>query len=691
MDAAIKQNFTKYSGLPLTSLIFLATSTAPIDKGRRRIVWHELYYRYFQQGRTFNLYRILKGYPVEFGNTIGWELEREAVEIPVDHAEDFIRDLMAFIEYVDKQILESAGLRFEWQLHELAGMKSMIERVRDAKIKDMNTRQRVNLFIDKINAARKNTLLLIEAAKAEAEKAPERVDGAAETDAQIVISEEKTALMKQELKRLEIPMSKITKKQWTDMMYEFEIYYPEDQKKLIRVGIKKYLSDLLGNRPWEAFFENMEVKDSNIDMRAVLVRCMRYGPVNVILSRFETVHHFFAFLEEWYRSAVNADDATFEDFKLMILEAFASYWNGFDKIPPRIEEARDYARSVLLQNALHLLDKSYWIVEKYANSPLSKMLRDPITIQIPDERSGPRQILKLYYENGILVQQNPVMVDKELSVFTHYHDILDQLSSLARNEESIHAGGELSIRQEVPLVYHDKIRNFFRLALTLQLDNDLYETVTQKGPASEHFFASRWPSRKSSPLEWLIRYKFIQKVVTSDEIRWLYTTDEGYSFFKVISDVDSSGTLKNHAEYLAYYLEDVLPMFDFSKEEDRRHFFRMNFTSADIYQYKSIDPDLANKIVRKLQEDSPHEVALIYEFFDGISEEYTFFEVHPEYEHLSAMEKLLLMNHGIEVGKTKTESGYREIMSGREVSFTPEEARTKFILEYYKNFYKGEQ
>jgi len=644
-------------------------------------------FRYFRQGRTFNLYKYLNGYPVIFGNTIGWELEREDVEIPVDHAEDFIKNLMSFITYVDEKVLNSEGLRFEWQLHELAGIKSMIERVRDAKIKDLNTRQKVNLFIDKINEARKNALLMIETAKDEAEKATVRENEAAE--AQIVITEEKTALMKQELKHLNIPMSKINKKQWTEMMDEFDIYYPEDQRKLIRAGIKKCASDLIEKKPWEAFYENMELKDPGLDMYALIIRCLRYNPVRTILNRFETVDHFLAHLESWYRSAVYADDRTFEELRLRILEQFASYWGGFGEVPPLIAEAKDYAKTIVLQNTLQLLDKSYWIVEKYAHGPLSHILKDTIQTRVPDARAGAMQFMRIKYEDGSLIQLNPVFVDKEKSVLNHYYEILEQLDKLAHNSEYIHAGGEFSISRDVPHEYHDKIRNFFKLVLTLEFDQDLFKTVSQKGTESEEFFGRRSVFSRGSLLEWILRYKFLRKAIKLEEIRWLYTTQEGYAFFKVISDVRrSSGAFHNQAEYIGYFLEEALTMFDFSKEEDRRHFFRMDFNSSDIYQYKSIDPKIAEKIVRKLQDESPHEVALVFEFFDGISNEYTFFEVHPEYEHLSAMEKLLLMNNGIEIGKEKTETGYREKMSGGgEVVFTTDEARTKFIFEYYKNYY----
>ena len=688
MDAAVKQNFTKYSGLPLSSLIFLATTKAPIDQSRRRVVWMELYYRYFRQGRTFNLYKHLHNHPVEFGNTIGWELEREDVEIPTEHAEDFIKNLMAFIEYVDKQVLESGHLRFEWQLHELAGMRSMIERVRDAKIKEMNTRQKVNLFIDKINEARKNTLLLIEAAKAEAEMPQEPGEPAAET--QIVVSEERTALMKQELKHLEIPMSKISKKQWTEMMYEFDIYYPEDQKKLIKVGIKKYPSDLLEKRPWEAFYENMEVKDSGLNMYAILFRCLRYAPAKHIINRFSTVEQFFVFLESWYRSAVNADDATFAEMRRAVLKEFAGHWNGFEETPQRIAEAKAYAQAVALQEAIDLLEESYWIVEKYANGPLSKMLLDTTIIQVPNGNRFEKQSIWLKYEaDGRLVQHNPVLINKEISMYTHYHSILDRLGKLAGQSEANYPSGEFTIGREVPKQYHDKIRNFFRLVLTLEYDKDLYAAVSGTGPASLHFHTSEFSFNPPSLLEWMLRYKFLRNAVSTEEIRWLYTTDEGYAFFKVVSNVRrSNGAFHDRAEYLAYYLEEALPMFDFSKEEDRSRFFRMDFNSADIYQFQRIKPEMADKIIAKLKAESPHELALVYEFFDGISNDYTFFEVNPEYEHLSAMEQLLLVNHGIEIGKTKSETGYREKMvGGGEVSFTTDQARTKFIIDYYKNFY----
>jgi hypothetical protein len=647
---------------------------------KKREVWKELYYRYFTQGRQFNLYRILRGEPIPFGNTISWELSAEEVEIPTEHAEDFIKNLLDFIEFVDRQVLASDNLQFEWQLHELAGMKSMIERVRDAKIKDMNTRQKVNLFIDKINNARKNALLQIEEAKAAAAAAKPEFEHEVKPEQQIIISEERTALMKQELVHLDIPISKVTKSHWMEMIEHLHMYYPEDQKRIVRHGIKKYPYEITRKHPWQTFIENREIRNPEINMIGAL-----FGGIEKsgLIHWFQhlglsTLEDFMTYVRDWFFEAENATDESFDELRRELLREIGEHsnpsLNGKDN--PVFYEARRLYNEYLLSD----LDDHFWIVEKHENGKLSDMLDLAPNDYISRPEYVANRVAKVKYSpSGEVYVEEPERRIKQLSILDLYYSVLDTFNrKLAWNEESyLRIGEKLSIAEIVPPEYHTKIRRFFQLPLTLEID-----------PGCGH--KPDRPTTNPRSIEAVFIYKFIRGAIKTSELRWLYTTDEGYAFLKAnTTEVRSSGMFHSHEDYVAEFIEEALPLFDFRDPDQLRRFFRLSFTSNHIYgPYPKIKKEMAERIVRKLQDEVPHELQIVSEFFDGIEEEYTEFEVNPEFEGLTAMELLLLHQQGIEVGKERQYKGYKETHgNGSVVHFTPEEARTRFIIDYYKNYY----
>lgn len=678
---SLKINATKYSGLPLQSLKFLVKTSAPVDKLRKREVWKEIYYRYFTQGREFNLYSLLRGEPVAFSNTIGWELDTEEVEIPIHHAEDFIKNLIDFIQYVEQKILSSDNLQFHWQLHELAGMQSMIERVRDAKIKDMNTRQKINLFIDKINEARRKALLKIEKAESVVLTTPNDTYNLGEKS-HLSIPEEKTALSKQQLVHLKVAISKANKGQWMEMIKNLRIYYPEDQQKIIRHGVKKYPHDIIEYHPWQAFIENRDIRNPELNMNRALFGGIEKSGLTDWLQHLKlaTVVDFLRYVKDWFFEAEKATEDFFVKLELELLREISEHSsptvNGEEN--PAFYESKKLYNDYLLNE----LEKHYWIVERYENGNMSEMLDyAPGYYEVLSEyMANPVRVANLKYSRYGLLQFEMVndFTKGRLTIIDLYYDLLKKFNrNLAWNEESfLRTGNKFSIAKNVPTKYYSKIKRFFQLPLTLEFDAGC--ALNEDRPVTNQ-----------SSIESVIIYKFIRGVIKTSELRWLYTSEEGYAFFKANTKVfRSSGMFHSHEDYVAEFISEVIPLFNFRDPDQLRRFFQLEFSTKNIYgPYPKIDKEVAEQIVRKLQDEVPHELQIVSEFFDGIDEEYTEFEVYHQFDGLSPIELLILQQQGIEIGKEQHYKGYKENLFNTTVHFTPDEARTRFIIDYYKNYY----
>lgn len=675
-NSNLKINATKYSGLPLGSLKFLIKTEAPIDQFRKREIWKELYHRYFTQGRLFNLYSILRGHPIPFGNTISWELSSKEVEIPKEHAEDYIKNLLDFIYYVERQVLASDNIKFEWQLHELIGIKSMIERVRDAKITDMNTRQKVNLFIDKINNTRKKALIKIEEVKTQNKSNFESSHVSGQETKGIIISEDKSTLMKQELLHLGIAMSKVTKGHWLEMIKDLHIYYPEDQKKIVRHGIKKYGFDTTREQPCQTFIENRDIRNTEINMVWALLDGIRKSGFIYFLEKLSitTLNGFLIYIRDWYFEAENANEDSYDELRREVLYSIT---NNKD-LHKYVEYNNIFyeARKLYIEYVLMDIDNHFWIIEKHEYGKLSLFLDES-----PCKFSKNIQtwdLVKIHYNmkgtSQIIVPERRLKIITTIELYYEIYSVIT--SSIATNQEAyLRLGNKLTISEDVPLKYREKISRFCHLPLTLKIDPDCT-------PSHDSY------SERKSNIESIFMYKFIKSAIDKNELQWLYATDEGYAFFKDITTVmRSKGMFHSHEDYVAEFFEDAIPFFDFKDPDQLIRFFKLDFRSKYFYgPHSKVKREVVDRIIQKLQDEIPHELLIVYEFFDGIDKEYSEFTLHPEYDGLSSMELLLLQHQGIEIGKENHYKGIKETQYGTEVHYTPEEARNRFIIDYYKNY-----
>ncbi|PDZ94708.1 hypothetical protein CON36_32290 [Bacillus cereus] len=671
----IQVNQTKYSGLPLSALIHLIKTSAPVNQFLRREVWKELFYRYFTEGRTFNLYDLLKRNPQMFANTIGWELKRENVEVPVEHAEAFMQNLLEFIDYIDKHVLQS-GVQFEWQLHELNGMKEMIERVRDAKVQDMTLRQKINLFIDKINQTRKDSLLLIEEAKQQQTKQESSVDNeliVVKDNTEIVVTKEKHELMKQELKRLSIPVSKMTKKQWTEAINNFEIYYEEDKKKLIKQGLRKYDFYDHRNVALLAFKLNLEFKIPNVSMSNLLFYSFNYYKQPTEL--FGSDENLYYVIKELYFSAVGATKEGWHEFSTSFLKKL----NG------------DFSKQKLLKRTIQLMEEVYPIVKQYYGSTLSNTLQD----KVMDIMEKGKVVKGIQYEKetGNWVVEEVDSKQTEVSVFEQIYKVLDYIRGYNKGHRVVQydietfSKSEIEISENVPYQYHQMIRDFCLFPSSLVFDAGVYNLIDKpyvNALLPDFFSRSRG---RGEYLLYLLKHKYNSEKITDEELIFLYKTDEGQDVFKKITNRISAmqGWLKCASDFIGRFFDRTLNLFDFSKEEDRRLFFRLPFRIEDFFRgHGYTKKEYVEWIANKLREEAPHEYNLIAEYFSNINETYEDYKSYDAFEYLSDFERLVLEREGVQTGETIKHQGYKE----RDIYYSSEEAQNKFLVEYFQKYYE---
>ncbi|QUH21873.1 hypothetical protein [Alkaliphilus sp. B6464] len=680
----LKRNFTKYSGLPLNALEFLAIANMPVNPNNHKEVWSELYYRYFNLERQFNLYTILlklnnkRAKMIYFAKALEMELINEKTNIPVHHTEDFMKNVLDFIKYVDDIVMQRDNLQFEWQLHALSGLKDLIEKVREAKIRDNNLRQEINLFIDKVNNARKETLLLLEQRKvSELENDEENIQ-----KNELILTEEQTALMKQELRHLDITLSKLRKGELLSVIYNLKMYYPADRKKILRQGIKRCTFETLNHWPWECFVENLEYKNPNVNMMHILNKAINnttsgvisiMTPKNIdinLLIPNGTKQQLAEYLINWFKSIDGVSDMELKQFKLMVYEGL---------VPEKYK-----------QSYIELMEENYWIIEKYRGANVSELLKE--TIEFTEVDLDNRYLAVTYdkEKDGWIVSSSSNRKNEgELTILEYFTVLFNKLNNtifyynghwLERHEFTIH----------VDKKHTSLIKEYINFHLSLKLDKGLLEN-------SRTIEKSRWiysDSITHQAIYKLILHKFCQDHITIDEIDFLYK--EGYDFFKNITNTTGhSGSFHNHKEYLDKYLDEAINLFDFSKEEELRMFFNLSFRGDDFYgSYNDgrkanlfLNKSHGKKIVRKLQAECPHEFALISDYFSGIEEEYNEFVYKEEYEGLSPTEKLLLFKHGIDIGEKRTIKRYKDKRYGTDIYYTIDEIRNKYIIDYFKEIY----
>lgn len=675
MENTVKSNITKYSGFSLKGLSFLAKSHGPSNLYEQREVWKELFYRYFNEGRQFNLYELLKNEHRYFAITIGMELQQQNIAIPVGHIEDFIKNLLNFITFLDKEILSSNHIQFEWQLHELAGIKDMLERVRESKIKDNNLRQEINLFIDKMNNKRKESLLLLEE-----QKNKEQV----ENQYQIVIKEETKALLKQELKHLDIPLSKLKKQDYLNVLDNLNIYYEDEQRKIIRHGLKKFTYETIEKTPWRCFIENLSFQYDKVNMFSILIKAIksnRYGSsdhkfdINLLLPN-GTISDFVAFIENWIKGMKNYHESYYNETFEPIFKALKEH-----------EVVNDYYDNFLLNE----LKTNKELLTKLTNKTLSDLFS--ITIQVEEKESRWDDVVLIFNkELNSWEFKSPQKLSSEISYFEIAYNLFNKATEshigiINYDNTTLKGDGDFQLLIKGNSEAYELSKLIIEFFPSIEIDNNFIKYLNNN--SIKRIYQSNSFSNDNDLLRSFIRHKFCRKKISENEIKNLYTNPEVYKFFyNLTSNNMYQGHYQNHESYLYEYLIDAIPLFDLNNESEREFFFNLPINSLQLLKYKNVHNLIPDMIVEKIKKEIPHEFLILDEYFNGTAKTYTDFVYYDGYENSSQLDKLLYNLENIKIGETVTRTGYKEYLYGREVFLTEKEAKTKYIIDYFQNLYK---
>lgn len=285
----IKLQNSIYEGLADTDLIYLFQKL-PINISiqQQESLFIELLHRYLEQGRKFNIYELIYKEMRWFMFTIGVELSTNLVNIPVDHIEYFVRGLLNFIELLEQHKDKIA----RWEIHELAGLQSMLETLKQARIKDLVFIQRVNLLIERINKER--------------EKAVEEASPTA-----IIAQPEHHQLMQQQLKKFTIAVSKVNKDDLLDALRHLSLYSEKDKQKILSSIIRRYEYDAFDTKTNTCL---KWVIDNKYETKHHLHSYIYKAASRVSLRSHEAYQKFELWLKNWYMSCPNATDHNYDLF-----------------------------------------------------------------------------------------------------------------------------------------------------------------------------------------------------------------------------------------------------------------------------------------------------------------------------------------------------------------------------------------
>lgn len=673
MDNFIEKKRSKYAGFDLTKLIILATSGGPASNIEKNEVWKELFYRYFNEGREFNLYEILKGNHRYFAITIAWELKHSNIEIPTLHIVHFVENLLAFIKFIDEQLLVNKNLTFEWQIHELEGIKNMLEKIKEAKVQDNNLKQKINLFIDKMNKQRKESLLLLEEQKEELEK-----------NNQIALYESKTQLLKQELKHLDIALSKVKKADFILMLINLNLYYDEDKYKIIVHGLKKYSYETRKEHPWRSFVYNLKAKVQEIDMFSLLLHALKTNVYFSSYNKFDINLLFngcdskglIHFLKNWITSIDGYDEKTEYQFLKMLYESLKT--NELDS-----EHYNQYLIERLRKNSSYL--------NQFKNKNLTYMFSNFIEAE---ENEDKYVGLKIVYNKSLQSWefQKPkrkiievTYIEKYYKLFEKITDVQDGIIEYSGDILSNNSDFKIKVENVTSEIYN-LCKNFIDFIPSIQIDDKFYSYFNNA--VIRRIYNNDSFSRQNTMNEF-IRHKFNRKAISMEEIRNLYTIPEIYKFFHKVTDTNfSSGHYQNRDSYLFEYLAEAITMFDFTNSNERSHFFNLPIDFLKLH--KSKYEMTIHLITNKLKDELPHEYFIVEEFYNGELKTYTDFILDEGYEYGSALDKLMYQLENRKIGENVTRTGFKDYLYGREVFLEGNDAKNIYILKYFQRAYRTE-
>lgn len=680
----IQKNRTKYTGLPLSSLIFMVKTKAPVDKILQREVWKELFFRYFSEGRTFNLYKLLEKQPEMFANTIAWELSADKVEMPIAHSEYFMRNLLTFIDYVDKRVLKSGNMEFEWQLHEMQGLKAMLERVRDAKITDYSLRQKINLFIDKINLKRKESLIAIEN--------KEKIDTNDSAVSHEIVATHKKELMQQELKHLSIPVSKMNREKWEEAIWDIDLYYPKDQEKLLKQGLKKYPSfHEAKSVSLRAFQLNLRLKIPNVSMIGLLLNGIGYG--KEVRSVFGSPIELYNSIKEWYLSCHGTTDEGWQELSVRILNELSG---------------DSTCNNLLTEIQLNSMREFYPYVKQFTGKKLSEVLSWDISHLNTTRVKRFNVNLEYSTANEGWVAKESFEKSEASSIFERFYQIFDDVRGKSfRNGKYSHQlfrydvnySRKKDLKLEILEIVSKKdcemIQSYCDFPVSLIIDYDTVPLLNKPSVISmiPTGFGDSLGGNRSYFLDFF-KHKHMFRAISVQELKFLYKTEEGRKLFHSFSKfpMNGSGAFRERIDFLAEYFNEILELFNFQDDLDRNYFFSLDFKPEDFFlKYKSLTLEQAELVTNKLKEEAPHEYALVSEYFYGINETYEEFKSYAEFDYLSSFERLILEKEGVNTGEQFKHEGYKESYYGSDIYYSSEQAIQKFVIEFMKNHYANNE
>jgi hypothetical protein len=647
---------TKYSGINVKDIIYLL-NTGLINYEKRKTLMFELLHRYFNKGRQFNLYSSMISLSdndkyMYFAQAMSYELQSKITNIPIEHTEAFIKVLLSFIKHIGMTVLRNKELSMEWTIHEFYGIKDMLEKIKEAKISDLQLRQDINLFIDRINKAREETLNEIK--KNEQSKNELMVVG-------------KQELMKEKLQRLNIPLSKANKTQLFAIIENIDIYYEKDRIKIIKRAFNKYKDSFIYDFPVLAFKYNIENKDENTNMKYLMLG-HKVDQKNITkLTGDSSESSLYDYYMNWLNQIKNKNDNIINAFKCNL--------------------SKKYNKKEYNNWLWHFFNRYYDHLKKYIEAEsvtLTELLKgDKVKVENYDD------LYDIYCENGEwkFRRNNRCTYEERMkSPLALYF----QIFKLTKNKLFDYRGYDLK-DNSFKALRNDPGNELHKFAT-------FFDRVIIDPAAVKHLMTNNENSYRSyndytdnQAVSLLLQNRFNRNVVTLDEIKTIFKDNPNFLYEFVVRGV-YEGFFKEEIEYIGSKFIELLSLYDFTDEQDLSSFFKLKFDGDSFYgryaEHDKFSKELAEELIKKLEKEVPYEMLLIKELLQFQEEEHKIVETYDLYSGLSELTKAILRKENIEIEEVHYEEGIRVEIKGRKMVLSSKEVQNYEIIKYFKNKFK---
>lgn len=605
---------SEYSGIKLKSLIFLINSFAPINIENHKKAVYELFQRYFNEGRLFDIYEILNKdeLMLYFYYSMQFELTKEDISIPKEHLENFSKCIIRFVELMERNDLQLISNN-----EELSGFCKLIESIRDSKIKDNLLKQKLNNLMKKVKENFKKD-------KSENKDNKNNEKEAKSENKSLELIEETKAISN--LKKLEISVSKINKKDLLALVPHLELYDKDDRLKIMKKVLSKYPSELTSNLnsyyQMLAFSYNMLLKLPDINMWYIPYKSkMQIEKMAEILGFEDDFIGVYHYLKETFSNIKGFDRRNVNQLLRRL------FGQGFIGNQNKATEKNKYQLS-LIRFLINKEDIEYGreLVSKYKREPLSKLISDKVE--------------RMYF----------VYADVEFN-----EDKLEIFDSKLE-------GDEINILQYISEIYgnvekeSDRIlfENFF---VKIPIDRDILKYLSCDNIYSDKNF----PIIKE-----ILHLKHKKNKMSTEELILMYKDKECSKLLLTILNRTNFKFGFNSAEdYYNHYFREVIKLFNFSKEDELIQFFSLPFSAMKLFTHYT-HGELPYIIVSKLEKELPSEYLIVKNYlYENFENKNNFVYQTKFYDNFSCSVK----------------------EGGLDRYFNLEQLRVKFIIDYFKETY----